>query len=219
MPYFKNNKFNILYLHIPKTGGSTIEKYLSMLFRTNINIFNLFSANVNKFRKYFYGSPQHQRLCTLLKYRKAFNIKLKNLFIFASVRNPYNRAISDLFFLKLINKNSSKEFVYNILKKFVHAKNKFDNHNLPQYLYFTNYKGKFNKKIKIVKNENLNEDMLKLGFRGFNKIQKKKQGKVSSEKYINYLNKDSINLINKVYHKDFVFFNYKKITFDIKNKV
>ena len=211
MPYFRNKKRNILYLHIPKTGGSTIENYLSLLFKRKLNIFNLYSGKVNKFRKYFYGSPQHQRLCTLLKYRKQFNIKLKNLFIFASVRNPYNRAISDLFYFKLINKNSSKEFVYYKLKKFINSKKKFDNHNIPQYLYFTNNKCKFNKKIKILKNENLNEDMLKLGFIGFDKIQIEKKGKVSSKKYINYLNKNSINLINKVYHKDFVFFDYNKI--------
>lgn len=219
MPYFRNNKLNILYLHIPKTGGSTIEKYLSKLFRTNINTSNLFSKKVKKFRNFFYGSPQHQRLCTLLKYRRKFNIRLKNLFIFASIRNPYTRAISDLFFLKLINKNSSKEFVYNTLKMFVHAKKKFDNHNLPQYLYFTNNRGKFNTNIRIVRNETLNRDMTKLGFKEFNKTQIEKKGRISSKKYFNYLNKDSINLINKVYHKDFITFNYKKITDVIENNI
>ena len=44
----------------------------------------------------------------------------------------------------------------------------------------------------------------------------KKKGIVSSRRYFNYLNKDSINIINKVYNKDFITFNYKKITDDIK---
>ena len=85
----------------------------------------------------------------IIEIQKRFNISLKNLFIFASVRNPYTRAISDLFFFNLIKKNSSKEFVYNTLKMFVYAKKRFDNHNLPQYLYFTNNRGKLTKILKL----------------------------------------------------------------------
>lgn len=61
--------------------------------------------------------------------------------------------------------------------------------------------------------------MTKLGFKEFNKTQIEKKGRISSKKYFNYLNKDSINLINKVYHKDFITFNYKKITDVIENNI
>ena len=29
MPYFTKNNTNILFIHIPKTGGSSLEKYFS----------------------------------------------------------------------------------------------------------------------------------------------------------------------------------------------
>ena len=29
MPYFKNNDVNVLFIHIPKTGGSSMELYFS----------------------------------------------------------------------------------------------------------------------------------------------------------------------------------------------
>ena len=88
----------------------------------------------------------------------------------------------------------------------------YDNHNLPQYTFVINKKGEIPKNMKIVKNENLNKDMANIGYEGLETIKKKKVGKSHKTNYYNYLNKDSINLINKVYNKDFELFNYNKIT-------
>ena len=37
MPYFKNDNVNILFIHIPKTGGSSVETYLSNHFNILLN--------------------------------------------------------------------------------------------------------------------------------------------------------------------------------------
>jgi len=52
--------------------------------------------------------------------------------------------------------------------------------------------------------------MVKLGYSDFNYHVGKNT--VSPEKYLSYLNTDSITLINEFYKKDFEFFNYQKVT-------
>ena len=51
--------------------------------------------------------------------------------------------------------------------------------------------------------------MIKYGFYKFNNNKNaNKNGKID---YYKFLNKDSINLLNNYYEKDFKFFNYKKL--------
>ena len=42
MPYFKDNNINILFIHIPKTGGSSLEVYFSKKFNIPLNNKSLF---------------------------------------------------------------------------------------------------------------------------------------------------------------------------------
>lgn len=42
MPYFKNNNVNILFIHIPKTGGSSVENYFSSKFNIPLNNTSLY---------------------------------------------------------------------------------------------------------------------------------------------------------------------------------
>jgi len=215
MPYIKNlNKsINILYIHIPKTGGTTVEKYLSYQFNNGKPLLpqNLFSPHTHMFKFLFYGSPQHQSYRTLMKYKDKLGIITTNLKIFASVRNPYTKIVSDLFHYRLINKNSSQSHVYNALIRFVFSKNKFDNHNLPQYTFVINNNGVIPPNIKIINNESLTKDMINLGYINFDKINIQNKGHVNKKNYYKYLNNNSIKLINHIYDKDFQLFNYTKI--------
>jgi hypothetical protein len=45
MPYFKNKNINILFVHIPKTGGSSIEQYFSKKYNILLNNSSLFGYN------------------------------------------------------------------------------------------------------------------------------------------------------------------------------
>ena len=43
MPYFKNDNINVLFIHIPKTGGTSVENYFSSKFNIKLNSKSLFT--------------------------------------------------------------------------------------------------------------------------------------------------------------------------------
>ena len=92
MPYYKSK--NLLFIHIPKTGGRNVEKNLKSKYKKRL--YGGLCKNV--LSPYNKISPQHQLYTTLYKYKDKLNINFKDLKIFTIVRNPYDRIMSDLFF-------------------------------------------------------------------------------------------------------------------------
>lgn len=217
MPYYRN--FHLLYLHIPKTGGSSIEDFFYEKFNITKNIVSLHSDC-----QAIKGIPYSLQHCTfndIRKFNKIFKISFKDLKIMTSVRNPYDRFISFLFFNKLIKENDSSETIEllanNILKE--ENYNTYDNHILPQYMFILN-KDKILEDVKVIKNETLNSDMVSIGFKKFDvsiNITHSYQYKDKDDiKYLKYFNQRTLNLINKFYDNDFIIFNYNKIN-NLKN--
>ena len=226
MPYFKGfNKRNpnIIYVHIPKTGGTSIEYYFCTKYK--VKLFNnvLYSgASKNPTEV----SLQHKTLDYILTNQKIFKINMINTLILTSVRNPYNRIISELLFLSYkyskgyisdcfkIDMNTTKEEIYNNLKRVFNAyktnNNIYDNHIRPQYHFLINKQNQIDSNIKIIKTENLKEDMNKLGYIDFN-LNVVHDNKNKNNNYHSLLNTDSIKLINDFYHEDFIRFGYKKL--------
>lgn len=207
MPYYK--KKHILFIHIPKTGGTTIEEILK-----KGDIQTLYSNRRNKTipNKYLGQiSLQHQTFNNIIRFRNYLKVKLDNkLKIISVVRNPYTRLVSDLFFWKLINNNTPSNRVFNIIKNYVNSQGrKYDNHNIQQYKFITNGKGKLIRGLILMKQERLNQDMKnKLNI----EITKNEQENTNKKKnYMSFLNDNSIRLINKFYKKDFKLFGYKMI--------
>lgn len=211
MPYFKNDNFNILFIHIPKTGGSSLELYFSNKFNIELNNKSLYLCMDDKIilkeNIIINSSLQHITYNQIVKYNKVFNIDFNNIKIITIVRNPYERIISDLFYLKLINVDTSKENVFNIINKYLVSFN-YDNHNIPQYNFITDDNRELIKNIHILKTENLTNNMKDLGYTDFNLLENNNKYKVN---YYNYLNNKSIEIINDFYHFDFILFNYDKI--------
>jgi hypothetical protein len=208
MPYFKNNRINLLFIHIPKTGGSSLEKYFNVKYNIPLNYKSLMSTEKIKIlldNPEINSSLQHLTYNTIIKYKDFFKIDTNNIEIMTIVRNPYDKIISDLFYFKKINIDSSKEDVYNKIQ--IYLTEEHDNHVIPQYKFIINHKEQLIPDIKILHTETLNDDMAKLGYKDFNIKMNMNPNRVNCE---DYLNNDSINLINKIYEKDFEILNYNK---------
>ena len=207
MPYFNNENVNLLLIHIPKTGGSSLELYFSHIYKIPLNNKSLHdflpqeqSKNIN-----INSSLQHLIYQQIINNKDFFKINPTNMKIISVVRSPYTRLVSDLFFLKKINIDSTKEEVYEKIKIYLREDN--DNHNLPQYLFVTDENKKLINNIKIMYTESLTKDMIRHGYNDFNLHVNDNKNKIN---YFNYLNPESIALINEFYDDDFKIFLYKK---------
>jgi hypothetical protein len=211
MPYFKNDIINLLLIHIPKTGGTSIEIYLSKKYSIPLNHDSLYMylSDREKHNSLFNTSLQHLHYSTIIENNSLLNIDMNNLKVIACVRNPYTRVISDLFFLNLIAVTSNQRDVFKVLKKYLQKS--FDRHHIQQYRYITDHNKLIYPNISILHTETLNDDMIKLGYDDFNIQTLKNPKNIGFLDYYSYLNKDSILLINNFYHDDFIIFNYRKI--------
>lgn len=134
--------------------------------------------------------------------------------ILTVVRNPYDRIVSELIFRGIINNETilRPKVVFQKIKYFLEKDDEiFDNHKLPQYLFLMNEMGNIIENITILHTETLNEDMHRIGYEDFNHYFQVAKCKIlpGETKYSKVLNKNSIELINKYYKRDFDLFGYK----------
>ena len=110
MPYYES--VNLLFIHIPKTGGMVIENKLKKIY-----VQTLYSGIGNNIlpQPFNKTSLQHQTYTTLYDNRMKLNINFENIKVFAVVRNPYDRVISDLFWYRLLKKDQSPQQVYKLI--------------------------------------------------------------------------------------------------------
>jgi hypothetical protein len=198
-----SNKKELKFIHITKNSGTYIE---NIALENNIR----FGRFHNEYGK------EHHRLFNEID----DNIKNKYDW-FMVVRNPYDRILSEYYCpwggIGKKNITHTKEEFNEYLIDKINNRNKLNRpgiyHYIEQYKYFDN---KY--VIHIIKYENLNKELNKL-FKKYDLNIKLNQEKVNSrEKNNNILNfkisdfnDNLINLINNIYHKDFILFNYNKI--------
>ena len=207
-----SNETNLIFSHITKTGGSSIEKCAK---KQNIlwGIFDeKFFELLKKCLKTDLYDPWHIPIPWCLDCSEVAK-HIKNKKIFTVVRNPYERILSE-YFCQYGNKDKNKKYNKKDLNNFVKKRiknydyrNMGNAHLIPQYNYV--YDGK--KKIidHVIKFENLKK--------GFKRLMKKYNLPINLDEKANTSNKNlsifdfdnnSIKTIRKIYYKDFIKFNY-----------
>lgn len=242
MPYFK--LFDFFYLHVPKTGGTSIEDYfyskLGTMFRQRdeYTMYGLYLDKTKEIRVPNERSLHHFTYLEILqnsKYLdKVFTKTEKEVttgmdvvrqvndlsalpavlnlhrckYKVISVRNPFDRILSELFWRKGITDTSTKEEVEEKIRHYLQTgtKSNTDNHITPQYQFLLDESGNPISNIHIIRTETLTEDMRALSFKDFNMF----RNKTMSDK-INYrelLNENAVKMICDYYADDFAYFGY-----------
>lgn len=203
---------NTLYIHIPKTGGSSIDLYMCR--KVHGESYCMDDLNSENFNQHLIGfmpqishSLQHCTFLELQRNANLFNINFELVNIFASVRNPYHRLISDLFFYKIISSTDPVEIIEEAIFAHLDNNDMLDNHKLPQYKFLINENEEIASEIKIIRNETLQMDMIALGFFDFN-VTVNKTFKNEFD-YMRLLTQKAISRINEYYQKDFEYLGYE----------
>lgn len=216
MPYNLNS--NLFFLHIPKTGGSSIERCLGLDQLKGGYKFKYIKNNKTILCK---SSPQHLTLDILEDAIENFS----NFKHFTIVRNPYDRLVSEYHFsydsrvnnkimldLKSREILSFNDFIKHIFLNLTEDQRQisFDNHFVPQIRYT---QGKT--PITVFKLEQIIELEKWLQQQTKNKNLKIPHDHKSRSRkhYREYLSDiEVIEIINNYYKEDFKEFKYKMIT-------
>ena len=202
-----NKKYKILFIHIPKTAGSSIEIFFEMQRKEWFYQGSpAYSINTVKY------APQHFTAEIMKEKFKQFDMYFK----FAFVRNPYDRLLSEYYFMhrgagiEFFNDPGNFErWVFGYLNK---KGKEFTNcycHKIEQYRYVYDVTGKL---VDFVgKFENLQEDFNKvlkiMDYQGSGKLMKSQSAKFEKNKKL--LTDKVKHRIKDVYYADFKLFNYK----------
>jgi hypothetical protein len=180
-----NNKeyTGVLFVHIPKTAGSSISK---ILYDNNLDNWNR-------------AWPRHHDPYSYLKRANTID---QSIFSFSVVRNPYTRTYSCYKQYNKVNKTeiSFKDYLENILKNIISPTTPLLHY--PQSFYVTE-----NNEIQVNKIYRF-EDLKELES-DFNwKLGRYNLGNYGIESYLNDYTNDIIDIVKTLYKVDFDLFKY-----------
>lgn len=196
MPHIFTDQLSIQFIHIPKTGGTTIENWMSILGQLNA-----YQPKVASFMK---CSPQH------LTYEEIkLIIGYKFDFVFTIVRNPYDRLESEYFFRTGHESDALKlgfsPWLLDQLEQYKKYKHFADNHFRPQTHFLSS---EINKIYRLEDGmDNIINDIKELnGIANSDPIVSKN---VSKRHHIHW-SVEAINKVNRIYFDDFEQLNYQR---------
>jgi hypothetical protein len=229
-----SNKNKLIFIHIPKTAGSSIFTRMfnsdknTILTYCNIKNKYLYVGNYDYHRAH-YTFKEIQKICDYI------NLNISNYQIFTVVRNPYYRFLSILQYAAIHNEhNNVFNYINIILDKLIYKdyniihkkycmcggmnfyqfnidKTNFFiecKHLIPQTFFLINNNNTIDIKIKIIKFEELDTGFKTNNLTLFNNLEKTNSGKEIN--YEDYLTETIKDKIYKLYDIDFINFNYEK---------
>jgi len=226
MPFFKD--IQTLYLHVPKTGGTSIETFFyNKVGNPEKNAHNLYGWYLNRpdrIRVPDERSLQHFTYKEIVSEEFASyfpkSVSDTNTRIIVSVRHPYERIVSELYWNKKIPtpfRNNAElptpESVESAIRHFLYEDTAIhDNHRLPQFEFIrTLLDTKYPlHNIDIVHCETLVQDMHQLGYTDFN-LHINRNDDITSDKYRSLLNPNARKMIEEYYKDDFDYFGFLRI--------
>ena len=223
----------IIFIHIPKTGGGTIEKSLGIFGEDNNG-----SLKVNNNILYGKESNKFLQHLTIQEIYKVKQKEFSNYKKISFVRNPYDKIVSEYLWRIQVYAKKKIEFKKYLFDEVIPRKNGknifiqdfykdesliplMDIHYLEQYKFLVNKDGSFDTDF-IGKFENLEEDFFKtFGFKILeNKIHKSKSNylyylykkivpkSLKKKAYRQFYDNETRDLVYKEYNKDIKYFNY-----------
>lgn len=220
-----NHDKKAIFLHVGKTAGvyirDNLEKYynfnLYLLKRIDHEEYVGFDEKLNQNSIITFcckkGILQYYKTSSFINdVMEMDNNKWKDYFKFVFVRNPYDRIVSGWNYIMETNKLNI-DFNEYIKMKDIVTDREYWHCFLPQSEsvidengnYFVDFVGKF---------ENLEEDFQKiLKIIGFDNLKHNpfiKKNNRNRENYKKYYDQESLEIVNKIYEKDFKLFGYKK---------
>ena len=211
-----NDDYRVVFVHIPKNGGTTIEYLLGM--HGNLKTVGIVPYENQVQNEFLFGAGSQEFTAEKIK-ETIGKKKYSDYTSFCISRNPYSRMVSYISWLRQFRPHVTKsvlsieEFnieLSNLYQKFL--KYGFSELYLkPQWHYVYND----NKEL-LVDEVFLFEEYYKI----YSFISSVTSSPVNSTvkrmpsnhyPYQKYLNKDSIDIINKMYNEDFTLFNYQML--------
>jgi len=131
MPVFHKGDETVLFIHIPKTGGSSLERHLDTLaWRETFSVRGLTAGQI----RYAKASPQHFHADLL---ERVFDLSAFSKVV-ALVRDPFNRLKSEYYwqFRNTATPPQPAVWIDDVFNQFQNNPFLFDNHIRPQATFF-----------------------------------------------------------------------------------
>lgn len=209
-----SKKYNFIFIHVWKTGGSSIR---NVLLKNKYDSFFFIIKNIDKvyckLNRIFLKNPIfifNYNLFPIHSFSSNIRDMFKNYynyFSFGFVRNPWDLEVSMYFYIKNNKKHPKHKKVKNLsFREYIFSLKEEKVLIQKDFLYDGNiclvdFVGKY---------ENLDEDFLKIAKilnLKYNSLPKLNSTKHNS--YHSYYDNDTKKIIFEIYHEDIKYFNYK----------